>query len=166
MRQKKLTDLGSGYSELEYKRRFIRGITDPDYEVTRKLLADKKDDKSIDDLITHVRRTESGLNRDSGKAQKVKARRVGEDSSKYDDEQSNRKKSKFNIPYIPHFIMDQLEQSTQKNILHWRSIWNREGRDVKHDELPSKKEDESEQVKPPGNNRNGGGKKTEKEKFR
>ena len=73
MCQKKLTDLGSGYSELEYKRRFIRGITDPDYEVTRKLLADKKDDKSIDDLITHVRRTESGLNRDFGRAQKVKA---------------------------------------------------------------------------------------------
>ena len=162
MCQKKLTDLGSGYSELEYKRRFIRGITDPDYEVTRKLLADKKDDKSIDDLITHVRRTESGLNRDSGRAQKAKARRVGGDSSKYDDEQSNRKKSKFNIPYIPNFIMDQLEQPTQRNILHWRSIWNKEGREVKHDELPSKKEDESEQVKPPGNNRSGGGKRRKK----
>ena len=76
MWQEKLTDLCSGYSEIEYKRRFIRGITDPDYEVTRKLLADKKNNKSIHDLITHVRRTESGLNRDSGRAQKVKARCV------------------------------------------------------------------------------------------
>ena len=58
--------------------------------------------------------------------------------------------------------MDQLEQPTQKNILHWRSIWNKEGREVKQDELPSKNEEESEQDKSPGKNRNGGGKRRKK----
>ena len=68
MCQKKLTELGSGYSDLEYKRRFVRGIEDEDFKVKKEMLTAKKHEMSIQDLITEVRREESGMNLDADKS--------------------------------------------------------------------------------------------------
>ena len=76
MGQKKLTELGSGYSDLEYKRRFVRGIEDEDFKIKKEMLTANKHGMTIQELITEVRRTESGMNLDADKSQRVKARRV------------------------------------------------------------------------------------------
>ena len=164
MCQKKLTELGSGYSDLEYKRRFVRGIDDEDFKVKKEMLTAEKHEMSIQDLITEVRRAESGMNLDANKLQKVKARRI--EIAKTAHQSNNDGTKKFNIPYIPNYIMSQLNNPVQKDLLHWRYIWNKEGREVKHTELPSNKKDEEseESVSPNDRNVNGGKKRKRKKK--
>ena len=62
--------------------------------------------------------------------------------------------------------MGQLERSTQIDLLYWRSVWNKEGREVKATELPSngnKLDTENEQSGTP-NDRTVNGSKNRKRK--
>ena len=165
--QRKLTELGRGYSDLEYKRRFVRGIEDEDFKIKKEMLTANKHGMTIQELITEVRRAESGMNLDADKSQRVKARRVEISKGSPGEHRNNNGTQKFNIPYIPHSTMGQLERSTQIDLLHWRSVWNKEGREVKATELPSngnKLDTENEQSGNPNDRTVNGSKKRKRKK--
>ena len=123
---KRLEDKGEGLTAKSKVDLFLRKIVSEEYKVTREICTTSQFD--FDKCVEEVRKKSNAL-----AAIAVNDRKIRRGVTSKDNENNNTMRVK--IPSFPKACFDAWDKDMRRDMLRWRSKWNKEGKTIREEDL-------------------------------